>query len=967
MNTLRSISAWGSLLFSASSLWAQSAAQIPPNILIILCDDMGYGDLGCYGQPYIQTPHIDRLASEGIRFTQAYAGSPVSAPSRATLMTGQHTGHTHVRGNREYWPDAPLVNYGVNQDYAVVGQEPYDPNQPILPEVMKRQGYTTGLFGKWAGGYEGSPSTPDKRGVDEFYGYICQYQAHLYYPNFLNRFSRSRGDKGVVRVPLKENIKHPMYGEGYTRRTQYAADLIHGQAMQWLDRQNKHRPFFGLLTYTLPHAELAQPEDSLLLGYKKQFFEDKTWGGNRRARYNPVTHTHAQFAAMISRLDCYVGQIMAKLKQKGLDENTLVIFTSDNGPHEEGGADPEFFGRDGALRGLKRSCYEGGIRIPFIVRWPGHVPAGMVSDHLLAFYDLLPTCRDLVGDVQNDSRRDATVDGLSFLPTLLGHAERQVQHDFLYWEFHETDQMAVRCGDWKLYVEGGIPHLYNLSENIHEDHDLSALYPDTVRQMIDILYREHRDHPLFPVTLPEQEPYFEREVEFPVGATIEQKVDLASRVVPSASQLAWQQMELTAFLHFGINTFTGQEWGDGTDDPSLFNPLAFDANQWVKLLKETGFKMVILTAKHHDGFCLWPTETTHYSVSASPWRDGRGDVVKEVHQACERYGLKFGIYLSPWDRNASCYGDSPRYNDFFIQQLTELLTRYGRIDEVWFDGACAEGPNGKKQEYDWEAYYHTVHTLQPEALTAVMGEDIRWVGNEEGMGRLTEWSTTVLSPGIAPHSLAKRQALGIDGMAKDLGSREMLRRAQSAYWFPSEVDVSIRPGWFWRASENNQVKTAVQLAEIYLQSVGRNSSLLLNIPPDNRGLIHEADAEALRRFAQWQQRTFNKNLVQRGEDSLICLRRGEQCEFSLDDEAEVGYLMFQEDIRHGQRIEAMKVELLTENGWKEVGPLTTIGYKRILILPPTPAKRLRITLLQTRRPAYLKMVAAFRPDIDDSL
>ena len=498
MNTLKSLSAWGSLLLSATASWAQTNAQSQPNILIILCDDMGYGDLGCYGQPFIRTPHIDQLASEGMRFTQAYAGSPVSAPSRATLMTGQHTGHTHVRGNREYWTESALIPYGENQDYAVVGQEPYDPNQPILPEVMKRNGYTTGLFGKWAGGYEGSCSTPDKRGVDEFYGYICQYQAHLYYPNFLNRYSRQAGDKEVVRITLDENIPHPMYGKGYERRTQYAADLIHQQALAWIDRQQQGHPFFGLLTYTLPHAELAQPEDSILEAYKKQFFHDKTWGGSKPSRYNPVEHTHAHFAAMITRLDTFVGQIMEKLKQKGLDDNTLVIFTSDNGPHEEGGADPTFFGRDGKLRGLKRSCHEGGIRIPFIARWPGKVPAGVTNDHQLAFYDLMPTCRQLI----SDKGPAVETDGLSFLPTLLGQSAAQAEHDFLYWEFHETNQMALRCGDWKLYVDGGVPRLYNLAEDIHEDTDLAASYPDKVKQLVEILYREHGDHPLFPVTLP---------------------------------------------------------------------------------------------------------------------------------------------------------------------------------------------------------------------------------------------------------------------------------------------------------------------------------------------------------------------------------------------------------------------------------------------------------------------------------
>ena len=228
-----------------------------PNILFILCDDMGYGDLGCYGQPFIRTPHIDAMAGEGMRFTQAYAGSPVSAPSRASFMTGQHSGHCEVRGNKEYWKNAPIVEYGQNKEYSIVGQHPYDPDHVILPEIMKDNGYTTGMFGKWAGGYEGSCSTPDKRGIDEYYGYICQFQAHLYYPNFLNRYSKALGDTGVVRIVMDENIKYPMYGPEYQKRSQYSADMIHEKAMEWLDQQDTKQPFFGIFTYTLPHAELV--------------------------------------------------------------------------------------------------------------------------------------------------------------------------------------------------------------------------------------------------------------------------------------------------------------------------------------------------------------------------------------------------------------------------------------------------------------------------------------------------------------------------------------------------------------------------------------------------------------------------------------------------------------------------------------------------------------------------------------
>lgn len=494
------------LLLPVITTYAQSNSK--PNIIYIMCDDMGYGDLGCYGQTYISTPNLDNMAREGMRFTQAYAGSPVSAPSRASFMTGQHSGHCEVRGNKEYWRNALTVMYGANEEYAVTGQHPYDPDHIIIPEIMKDNGYTTGMFGKWAGGYEGSVSTPDKRGIDDFYGYICQFQAHLYYPNFLNRYSKSLGDTTVVRILMEENIKFPMFGKDYFKRPQYSADMIHQEAMKWLDKQNGETPFFGVFTYTLPHAELAQPEDSILLGYQQKFFEDKTWGGSRSGRYNPSVHTHAQFAGMITRLDYYVGQILKKLKEKGLDEHTIVIFTSDNGPHEEGGADPAFFGRDGKLRGLKRSCYEGGIRVPFIARWPGKVPTGVVNDHQLAFYDLMPTYCDLIGvknytkKYGNKKKKTDYFDGISFLPTLLGKGDQKT-HEFLYWEFSETNQIGVRLGDWKMVVKKGIPSLYNLATDIHEDHDVSAEHADIVSQMKKIIQEQHKPSPYFVVTLPQ--------------------------------------------------------------------------------------------------------------------------------------------------------------------------------------------------------------------------------------------------------------------------------------------------------------------------------------------------------------------------------------------------------------------------------------------------------------------------------
>lgn len=480
-------------------LLAMSAlAQQRPNILYIMCDDMGYGDLSCYGQQHFRTPNIDRLAAQGMRMTSAYAGSPVSAPSRACFMTGQHSGHTHVRGNKEYWRGR--VAYGENTDFAVVGQEPYDTAHVILPEIFKAAGYHTGMFGKWAGGYEGSVSTPDKRGVDEFYGYICQFQAHLYFPNFLNRYSRALGDTGVVREVLEQNIQHAMYGDDYNNRRQYSADLIHQRALDWLRKQDKETPFFGIFTYTLPHAELRQPDDSLLQAFRGKLLPERSFKGDNPSRYNPTPEAHAQFAAMITRLDAQVGEIMALLEERGLAENTVLIFTSDNGPHEEGGADPDYFNHDGKFRGLKRSTHEGGIRIPFIVRWPGHVKAASVSDQPFAFYDLMPTFCEMA-DIHDWEQRPWDCDGISILPTLTGKG-RQRQHDHLYWEFHETDMLGVRQGDWKLVVQHGRCALYNLALDPHEDHDEAVKHPDIVRQLIQKIYEDHIDSSLFPVTLP---------------------------------------------------------------------------------------------------------------------------------------------------------------------------------------------------------------------------------------------------------------------------------------------------------------------------------------------------------------------------------------------------------------------------------------------------------------------------------
>lgn len=452
--------------------------------------------------------------------------------------------------------------------------------------------------------------------------------------------------------------------------------------------------------------------------------------------------------------------------------------------------------------------------------------------------------------------------------------------------------------------------------------------------------------------------YYEKHVVFPSGVTTEQKIDMASRLVPTRQQLEWQQMEFTCFLHFGINTFTGNEWGDGKEDPDLFNPTQLDCDQWVRSLKEGGFKMAIITAKHHDGFCLWPTKTTKHSVESSSWKGGKGDVVRELRKACDKYGLKFGVYLSPWDRNAECYGQGEAYNKFFIAQLTELLSNYGEVHEVWFDGANGEGPNGKKQEYDWDAILKTIRRLQPKAVTAIMGDDVRWVGNEGGLGRSTEWSATALTPGVYPRCNELNKSLGIQAMSKDLGGRELVAKATELFWYPSEVDVSIRPGWFYHADQDNQVRSLANLVNIYFRSVGCNSVLLLNIPPDKRGLINEHDVKRIRELAGYVKTTFADNQVEKGATAWAA-KAGAAKEYRVKKNALVNTFLIQEDIKKGQRVEGFMVEVFNNGAWHHVGVGTTVGYKRLLRFSDSHAEKVRVTITGSRGDANISNIGLY--------
>jgi alpha-L-fucosidase len=438
---------------------------------------------------------------------------------------------------------------------------------------------------------------------------------------------------------------------------------------------------------------------------------------------------------------------------------------------------------------------------------------------------------------------------------------------------------------------------------------------------------------------------------------------------PSPRQLRWQQLELTAFFHFGINTFTGREWGDGKEDPVLFNPVGLDADQWIRSVKSAGIRQVIITAKHHDGFCLWPSDVTDHSVERSPWKGGKGDVVQEVAEACRRHGIGFGVYLSPWDRNAPMYG-TDAYNDFFVSQLTELLTRYGKVDEVWFDGANGEGPNGKRQVYDFPRWYRLIRQLQPEAVIAIMGPDVRWVGTETGYGRETEWSV-VPADNIDPSTISKSSQQGLeikpmgDMRADDLGSRARLQKAKALVWYPAETDVSIRPGWFYHAREDSLVKSAEKLTDIYFSSVGRNGVLLLNIPPDRRGRIHSSDSLRLSEWAARRSEIFDTNLVASSVSSLkkSALKRlvdeddatdvvihpdREAPEFTFPRPANLRVLALQENIRHGQRVESFVLEAFSDGNWREVTRGTTIGYKRLIRFPEVTAQRVRLRITGAR-------------------
>ncbi len=441
-----------------------------PNIIYIMADDLGIGDVEPYGQNRIHTPNLKRMQIQGMRFTQCYAGTAVSAPSRCSLMTGLHTGHAFVRGNKGVDPE---------------GQVAMPEGTFTMATMFKESGYTTGCFGKWGLGFPGSVSDPTKVGFDRFFGYNCQTLAHDYYPDHLWN--------GRERIELPQNYEQA--------EVTYSADTIHSQALQFI-RQNADKPFFTFLSYTLPHAELILPHDSVYEQYcrevpvddEKPFIQKNP---TKKGAYGSTDRPMASFASMVTRLDHYVGDVMNLLDSLGIADNTILIFTSDNGPHKEGGANPDYFQSYGPYRGIKRDLYEGGIRMPMLMVCPGHIAAGVDNDHIMAFWDMLPTFAEAAG-----YKGKLNTDGISFLPTLLGK-KGQKQHDYLYWEFHEQKgKQAVRQGRWKairLNVGTDTPviELYDLETDIHEDHNVAAEHPEIVRRLESLIDKSHTESELF--------------------------------------------------------------------------------------------------------------------------------------------------------------------------------------------------------------------------------------------------------------------------------------------------------------------------------------------------------------------------------------------------------------------------------------------------------------------------------------
>ncbi|CAE7885379.1 FUC1, partial [Symbiodinium microadriaticum] len=660
---------------------------------------------------------------------------------------------------------------------------------------------------------------------------------------------------------------------------------------------------------------IKQAPRELVDKYRRIIGDEEPYPGGKG--YFPCRYPRATYAAMIEYLDQQVGDLMAKLDELGLSENTLIIFSSDNGPtYNTGGVDPHFFNSAGPFntgRGWgKGYVHEGGLRVPMIANWPGKIEPQSSSDLPSAFWDVLPTIADIV-----NTSVPASVDGISFLPTLLGQ-ENQRLHDYLYWEFPSYGgQQAIRMGQWKAVRKNmqdtiAITQLYDLGNDIREENDVSKSNPEILEKVESLFLDAHT---------------------------------------------------------------TSEEWGFGDESEAIFDPTELDTRQWARVAKETGMEGLILTAKHHDGFCLWPTSTTEHSVANSPWKNGEGDVVRELQEACEEYGIKLGIYLSPWDRNHSTYS-SPEYIEIYRTQMRELLSSYGEIFEFWFDGANGgDGFYGGANEmrkidnrtyYDWPNSYKIVRELQPMAVMfSDGGPDVRWIGNERGYAGETNWSKAKSNFFYA----------GIGGVNDQLQAGH----PDGNTWLPAEVNTSIRPGWFYHPEQDSLVKSVKQLADNWMHSVGMNGNFLLNIPPDARGLFHENDVQRLYEFKEWREASFSKDYME-GASIKATGERGKNfnvgntldsdsqsyfatsdgitattLEIQFDEPQTIDAILLQEYIPLGQRITGFRINSVTG---KLLGEGTTVGNRRIARIPEDTYKGFTIEI-EALAPVTLSNIEAY--------
>lgn len=465
------------------------------------------------------------------------------------------------------------------------------------------------------------------------------------------------------------------------------------------------------------------------------------------------------------------------------------------------------------------------------------------------------------------------------------------------------------------------------------------------------------------------------------------------QVMPHQRQIAYQEMEFFCFIHFTVNTYTGREWGTGDESENIFHPVKMDAKQWAKAAKDGGMKGMILTCKHHDGFCLWPSKYTEHSVKNSPYKEGKGDIVKEVADACREYGLKFGIYLSPWDRNSTYYGEGDAYNDYYVNQLEELLTSYGDIFVVWLDGACGEGANGKYQSYDWDRYFEVIRRLQPNACIFGCGPDIRWCGNEAGQTRPSEWSVVPADMADAEKvsSLSQHEdnvkfrERGIDSTLMDLGSRERLKKEEKLIFYPAETNFSIRPGWFYHPEEDDKVRDFANLKDIYLKSVGGNTTMLLNVPPTPEGLLHEKDVAVLAQLGNFIREAFADNIALQAQMSSLpptdvqgndvqVLKTDDmdsyfenpvgmrELEITLEwkKEQRIAYLVLKEAIQFSQRVEQFAISCIREEGTEEtVYEGTVIGHKKIVPLGGIKTRKLKVRITDARVAPMLSFIGVY--------